>query len=511
MKRYLPSKFAVITLLALLAIPVGLAAQQPRFKLIDIGTFGGPNDIVNGPTVPIISSNGTYGGEAETSIPDPYAPNYCQDGDCLVMHAQRWSNGVVTDLGTLPGVNLSSEATWTSANATIVGFSENGLIDPLLGVPEIRAVLWTKEGKIIDLGTLEGGNESFATAVNDREQVAGFALNTIPDPFSMNPCAIVGTCEPNFTQTRAFLWEHGAMQDLGTLGGPDTFPEAMNDRGQIVGWSYTNSTPNANGGFNCPPGVPTEDPFFWDKGEMVDIGTFGGTCGVANFINSGGQVVGTSNLAGNQTTHAFLWDRGVLQDLGTLGGVNAEAEWISDSGLIVGRADVSMQNTNHQAFLWKNGAMTDLGTVAPWPCSTAYSVNSKGQVVGDTGICGVGGGPSFFSEDGQPMVDINSLVLPGSDLEVVDLFDINDRGEIAGAAVLPNGDTHAVLLIPACAEEIAAANALNASPRTSATPHTLGRDSENSVSGGRNRALNMFRRTTELNRYHIPGMEAPSN
>jgi len=92
MKRCLPSKFAAVTLLALLAIPVGLTAEQPRFKLIDIGTFGGPNAIVNGPQVPIISSNGTYGGEAETSIPDPNAPNYCQDGDCLVIHAQKWSN-----------------------------------------------------------------------------------------------------------------------------------------------------------------------------------------------------------------------------------------------------------------------------------------------------------------------------------------------------------------------------------------------------------------------------------
>ena len=242
------------------------------------------------------------------------------------------------------------------------------------------------------------------------------------------------------------------MQDLGTLGGPDTFPEAMNNRGQIVGWSYTNSTPIASGGFACPPGVPAQDPFFWDKGEIVDIGTFGGTCGQAIFINSRGQVVGTSSLAGNQTTHAFLWEHGALQDIGTLGGVNAQADWISDSGFIVGRADVSMQNTNHHGFLWKNGAMTDLGVIDPWPCSTALSVNSKGQAIGDTGICGVGGGPNFFSENGQPMVDISSLLVPGSDFTIVDLFDINERGEIAGGAVLPNGDEHAVVLIP-CDED----------------------------------------------------------
>ncbi len=493
----LKSRIAVM-FVALLALPLQLAAQHTRYKLVDIGTLGGPNAVVNGPNVPIVSSNGTYAGEADTPIPDPYAPNYCQDPDCLVQHAQKWSNGVLTDLGTLPGVNLSSGATWVSDNATIVGASENGLIDPLLGVPEIRAVLWTEDGQIINLGTLERGHESFATATNDSKQVAGFALNTIPDPFSFQPCAIYGVCAPNSTQTRGFLWEHGAMRDLGTLGGPDTFPEAMNDLGQIVGWSYTNSSPNANGGFACPPGVPTQDPFFWDKGEIVDIGSFGGTCGQAIFINNSGQVVGTSSLAGNQATHAFLWERGVLKDIGTLGGVNAQADWISDSGLIVGRADVSMESTDHHAFLWKNGAMTDLGVLAPWPCSTALAVNSNGQVIGDTGICGVGGGPNFYSEDGQPMVDISTLVLPGSDLEIIELFDINEHGEIAGAGMLPNGDVHAILLVPASAEEIATANALKGSRPDITTAHTVNESPEKPVSNRRNWTLNMLRQTQRL-------------
>ena len=56
--------------------------------------------------------------------------------------------------------------------------------------------------------------------------------------------------------------------------------------------------------------------------------------------------------------------------------------------------------------------------------------------------------PSFFSENGGPMVDVNTLVLRGSDIEVIDAVDINDRGEIAGGGVLLNGDFHAVVLIP---------------------------------------------------------------
>ena len=61
------------------------------------------------------------------------------------------------------------------------------------------------------------------------------------------------------------------------------------------------------------------------------------------------------------------------------------------------------------------------------------------------------------------MVDINTLVLPGSNpsnITVVDAYQINERGEIAGGGVLPNGDFHAVVLVPASQAEVAAANTL---------------------------------------------------
>ena len=299
----------VAPLFAALAMPVGIAAQDNpsqdhkhkhhTYKLIDLGTFGGPSSFVNGPTVPIMGNNGTYAGEAETAIPDPYFP-YCHNGDCLVQHAQKWRNGVVSDLGTLAGANLSSGATWVSGNATTVGFSANGLIDPL-GIPEMRAVIWTENNKIVNLGTLPGGQQSFATGVNDRKQVSGWSTNAIPDPFSL-----VGLGY----QSRGFLWRNGAMQDMGTLGGPDTVTEAINERGQVVGISYTSSIPNPSSG------VPTVDPFLWQEGVMLDIGSLGGTFGVANFINSSGNVVGFSDLLGDQTNHAYLWDRDRLRTWG---------------------------------------------------------------------------------------------------------------------------------------------------------------------------------------------------
>jgi probable HAF family extracellular repeat protein len=246
---------------------------------------------------------------------------------------------------------------------------------------------------------------------------------------------------------------------------------------------------------------------------MIDLGTLGGTFGVQTWLNNRGQVVGTMNLAGDVNSHGFLWDRGALLDLGTLGGNNSQANWINDAGHIVGSADLPSSPPGctgrkcvHHAFLWKSGVMTDLGVVSPGPCSTAISVNSKDQVLSDTGICGVGGGPPGFSEHGQPMVDINTLLLPGSGLQVVDTFDINNRGEIAGLAALPNGDVHAVVLVPASEAEIAATSAFpvaKAAPITkSPTPSTESRQTPSGMAAWRARLAQ---------RYRIPGLPMPRN
>jgi len=478
MKSRLSTWSITVVLFAALALPLSLTAQSTRYKLIDLGTFGGPNAVVNGPGVRDLSNSGGYAGYAETAIPDPYAPN-CVNPECLVYHAQKWQKGVVTDLGSLPGVN-SSAADGISANSRfIVGGSENGLIDPLLGVPEMRAVVWTSDGHIHNLGTLAGGTESGAISVNSQGEIIGFSNNTVADPFS-----------PAGTQTRALLWHNGTVRDIGTLGGPDAFVLLINEHGQVTGQSYTSSSPNADNGPDCPPGVPTLDPFLWQNGSMTDIGTLGGTCGFPSRLNNRGQVVGDSFLADNQTVHPFFWDRGVLTDIGTLGGTNGEALDLSDSGLVVGRADLA--DGTHHAFVWKNGVMTDVGVVPGDLCTNGRAINSRGQAIGTSTDC-MGNVQHMFLWENGSVHDLTAMILPGSDIDVFEAWDINDRGEIAAVGMLPNGDQHAVLLVPASEEEIVAANAINVSQPRSAM-HRLVRNADNLVSSGRNSALNMFRR-----------------
>jgi len=493
-----------ITLFAAVAFPVQLAAQLPRYKLIDLGTLGGPNSYQDAPGQ-TVNNRGEAITFADTPIPDPFAPN-CFQVDCLISHAIKWHKGVRTDLGALPGIN-DSVPTWITPNGLIAGLSENGEIDPLTAFPELRAVLWNKDGTIVDLGTL-GGNSSQAFGVNSRGQAVGVALNTVLE----NPLfASFMNIAPAATQARAFLWQDGSMQDLGTLGGSDADAQGVNERGQVVGFSFTDSSSNAT------TGLPTVHPFVWENGRMVDLHSLGGTLAFpggffapAPTLNNRGQVVGTSTLKGDQTWHPFLWERGVLKDLGTLGGNNGEAFFVSESGDVVGRADVSPFSTNHHAFRWKNGVMKDLGVLAPCLNSTAVGVNSQGQAVGDTGRC-PGPGHPFLSEHGEPMVDLNTLVLPGSDLTLESVAFINDRGEIAGAGVLPtNGATRAVLLVPASKEEIEAAEALaQASPPRATQVRRGAIENSERLGGPRSRMLDAWRARL-AQRYHISGLAASS-
>jgi probable HAF family extracellular repeat protein len=431
----------LITTLFALAIPVsaGTAAEQHHhYKLIDMGTFGGPESFVNEPNAFInaageLNREGSLVGGATVTVPLTAASNPLGCSGLgtpvgFVMHPFAWRDGELSDLGALPGPANCAVANATNSQGEVVGGSESGEIDPLTGVNQSRAVRW-KNGRIQVLGSL-GGNQGNAAAINSRGQIVGTATNDTPDPIA---CFGLGT------QCRAFLWQDGEMRDLGTLGGPDALGVLINERGQVAGVSYTNF-------FST-----TTDPFLWENGTMTDLGSFGGTFGVPLALNNRGQIVGQSNLVGDNFSHAFLWDHGVLIDLGTLGGNFGTANAINEGGDVVGYATNAGDQAAH-AVLWSRGAITDLGTLTSDFCSSANAVNSKGQVVGLSADCSFLSRRAFLWEHGA-MVDLNTLVGRDSGLQLTIAEAINDRGEIAGngtptgCGVLENCG-HAFLLIP---------------------------------------------------------------
>lgn len=74
---------------------------------------------------------------------------------------------------------------------------------------------------------------------------------------------------------------------------------------------------------------------------MIDLGTLGGSESGAGGINALGQVVGWSDLAGDDDYHAFLYSGGAMVDLNSLIDPNSgwtlfDATGINDRGQIVG-------------------------------------------------------------------------------------------------------------------------------------------------------------------------------
>ncbi|HMD17516.1 MAG TPA: hypothetical protein VKH18_12690 [Terriglobales bacterium] len=488
----------MLVMSAALALSVQMAAQDKakqhhphqyhHYQISDPGTFGGPGDYLQLPPAPragVLNNRGTLVGAADTTTPDPY----CGFGPpCYAGHAFQLQDGVTTDLGRLPG-GFDSQVNWISESGAMTGPGDNGQPDPLppFPLPQIHAILWD-HGSMTDLGTLPGGYFSYSNGVNSRGEVVGAAQNTVPDPNSM---LWLGT------QTRAFYWNGGTIQDIGTLpGGTDAQAALINERGQVAGWSYTNSTPSAIcAGFYNYGFFLTTGSFIWDKENGVrDIGGLGGTCTLAMDLNNQGQVVGLSAIPGDVNLHPFDWEAGNgMTDL-LAGSPGATAYWqvtINQNGVVASGEQDALGRWH--SLLWrKTGGKwkkMDIGFD-----SVPTSINESEQVIGYGSI-------PFLWEEGGVMVDLNTLVPPNSGIQLYETGNINDLGEIAVQGPDANGNNHAVLLIPCddnhrdvegCDYSMVDASEVASRPSPA-------------VSGAASRALpqSPLRR---MNRYHLPGL-----
>jgi probable HAF family extracellular repeat protein len=95
----------------------------------------------------------------------------------------------------------------------------------------------------------------------------------------------------------SFLYANGQLQDLGTLGGPNSSAYGVNDFGQVVGYSQM-----AGGASSA---------FLWSNGQLRDLNELiaadtGWRLLEASDINNNGQIVGFGTFNGLQ--RAFRLD-----------------------------------------------------------------------------------------------------------------------------------------------------------------------------------------------------------
>ena len=250
---------------------------------------------------------------------------------------------------------------------------------------------------------------------------------------------IVGHVGQSWPDFRAVLFDTTGNSnniDLGTLGGSRGMAFSINDSGQIVGDSESSSGQLLATLFDQT-----------GSGSNTDLGTLGGNWSGAYSNNNKGQAVGTSdNSSANR--HAILFDLSGSAnniDLGTLpGGDWSGAYSISDNGKVVGWAKNS--SGDYRAALFDStgsGNNIDLGTLGG-NSSTAYSINDSGQIVGLARNTSDDWRATLFDPTGNGNnIDLGSL--GGSESWA---YSINDTGQIVGWAEIALGYRRATFFDP---------------------------------------------------------------
>jgi len=260
-----------------------------------------------------------------------------------------WENGVMQDLGVLPGM-LYSWADDIDEAGRVVGYSSDG-------TSGIRAFIWTAGGGMQALPDLPGGCCSQAHGMNDAGQVVGTSRTAGGEP-------------------HAVRWDGGVITDLHTLAGGSSEAWKINELGQSVGWwwngSYEENTVTESGSFT------------WTASAgMVLLGGGTGDRGAAIGINDAGDIVGWSEPSPGGELTAYLWRNGTRTFLGTLGGASSVGTAITEDGRIVGRADLgSRRCCLSEAFLWTaSGGMVALGGPRDLYLRWAIDMNADGWII----------------------------------------------------------------------------------------------------------------------------------
>jgi uncharacterized membrane protein len=180
---------------------------------------------------------------------------------------------------------------------------------------------------VTDLGSL-GGEESAATALNNRGQIVGGA-----------DTAARGK-GPEYV-TYVFLWEKGKMRRLPALNGSHAYATAINDAGQMAG-AYTADPLKAS--FQAARFYGTQIKLLGGFPATVR----GFSLSQAEGINAKGQLVGVSN------SQAFFWSQGHLRKLAPPAGFRgSEARAVNIKGESAGKGERL------------------LGGATPWPVPSA--------------------------------------------------------------------------------------------------------------------------------------------
>ena len=220
-------------------------------------------------------------------------------------------------------------------------------------------------------------------------------------------------------------WIDGEPQDLGTLG-TDSFGMSINNRGNVVGYSYVDGSSHG---------------FFWspDTG-MVDVAP-DRPFTAAYDLNEDDVVTG-----GGGNGHAFRWQDGVYTDLGSAPGfAYSSGMAINESGQVAGSVTSASGNSQRFARHTPGVGWEELGGAGEH--NSFWGINDHGDAVGEGTSGGFRLGFAYFEGAGLFLLD---NLIANDAWTILDARDINNSREIAAYATATDGSGRfgAVRLVP---------------------------------------------------------------
>lgn len=315
-------------------------------------------------------------------------------------------------------------------------------------------------------GIAIGGGSNSSTTYFDAVRFDGAGATLLPalpgddaaTAFGINRAGTIVGTSTDVTQAHQLLllsdhpvmWKNGQAIDIRTLVTTSTSLElrtaiSINDHEDIVGLARD-------------PATETVRAYRLSNGVVTDLGGLPGSpfpgSSPAHIANDG-TIVGSAASVGG-FNHAVVWQGGTIVDLhaqASIPGRVSHAQDVNRFGVIVGSADYGADFLDYEtATIWVNGQATNLGTLAgpsapPVIESFARGINDLGQVVG-VSITANYEAHAFLYRDGT-MLDLNSLVAPGSGWLLTNAHDIDNAGRIVGEGF--HGNTvRPFVLIPQC-------------------------------------------------------------
>lgn len=270
---------------------------------------------------------------------------------------------------------------------------------------------------VTDLGSLnDSGRTTRANAINDAGQIVGYSETG-------------GTTSRGYAEYFGFLWENGAMTSLGAPEGEEiSNAQDINESGQVsvsafggYVWhagSYSARADSLGAGTAINgSGVVAAQAWRWDGATLTRLAPLA-VSPTATAINDDGQIVGSYYPA--DVKRGFIWTNGSVQTLEPLAGDSISgAHDINGLGHVVGYSE--SPDGTRRGILWADGAATDLGILEGCQGAVPQAINDLGHVAGVGVNCSAGTYEAFLWVDGV----FHSLG-PGL------AEDLNNNGQVVG-------------------------------------------------------------------------------